>query len=400
MSLKYIVNILFAPILIPIYYLRKNIKRKSNIWIFGAWFGERYSDNSKYLFLYIKSNVPSVRPIWITRNNGVLKILRESGYEAYKTCSFRGIWFSLCCGCVILSCDLTDVNYYATTGALEIQLFHGIPLKKIGYDTNTKYRILNKIRNLFLPYINHQADFYIATSPEVQKNIITAFDIKDKKVVITGLPRNDALFDSVWLKKDSEIICRGLQEFINGKKVITYLPTHRSNKNNQIDLLTDYLFDPHRISDELGKRECVLLIKSHFYNSKNSDCIKDSKNIKVLDNLVYSDIYPILYLTDILLTDYSSVFFDYLLLDRPIIFTPFDIDNYMKYDRQMYYSYDSVTPGPKAANWNEVIDIVDKILADDIWKEDRRRMIAQFHTYQDKCNSKRVADFILTELEK
>ena len=98
--------------------------------------------------------------------------------------------------------------------------------------------------------------------------------------------------------------------------------------------------------------------------------------------------------TDILITDYSSVYFDFLLLDRPVIFTPFDIKEYINKDRQLYYDYDKVTPGPRCNNWNEVLIELDKILrGEDGYKKERQQINDYFNKYKDANSSKRVYEF-------
>jgi len=96
------------------------------------------------------------------------------------------------------------------------------------------------------------------------------------------------------------------------------------------------------------------------------------------------DINNILKLTDILITDYSSIYFDYLLLDKPIIFAPFDFEDYLVKDRELYYNYDEVTPGPKARNWNEVlISLKEAIENPEKYKKEREKIKNIFHKYME-----------------
>jgi len=92
-----------------------------------------------------------------------------------------------------------------------------------------------------------------------------------------------------------------------------------------------------------------------------------------------------------LITDYSSVYFDFLLTDRPIIFAPFDYDSYIAKDRELYYDYDKVTPGPKCKDWDEVLDWIEKFKTNpSLYQKERAKAKDKFHKYKDNKNSRRV----------
>ena len=103
--------------------------------------------------------------------------------------------------------------------------------------------------------------------------------------------------------------------------------------------------------------------------------------------------------TDFLVTDYSSVFFDYLLLNKPIIFTPFDYQEYLQNDRELYYAYDSVTPGPKAYDWAETMNFIeDAVNSPETFEKEREKVSSIFCAYRDGQNSKRVYEAIMDRL--
>ena len=94
---------------------------------------------------------------------------------------------------------------------------------------------------------------------------------------------------------------------------------------------------------------------------------------------------------DLLITDLSSILFDYLLLDKPIVFSAFDMDTYIKRDRELYYRYEEITPGPKGENWTEVMQHVLELLNDpSIYEEERAQIKNRFNTYHDGSSSERV----------
>ena len=103
------------------------------------------------------------------------------------------------------------------------------------------------------------------------------------------------------------------------------------------------------------------------------------------------DINYLLPHTDLLITDYSSVYFDYLLLNRPIIFAPFDMESYQAIDREFYEDYHLATPGPKCRNWDEVIETIDNILrGNDPYAQSRIEKRHIYHSYFDTNNCQRI----------
>ena len=136
--LKYLSFVLFN----PIWYLQLLIPRNKKTWIFGAWFGEKYSDNARALFEYVLSHDNSINVIWLTRNNSVKNKLKSEGKKCYSINSFQGIKYSLLADKIIISSGKKDINQFFINGAKIIQLWHGAPMKKIGFDD--KYHI-NKL---------------------------------------------------------------------------------------------------------------------------------------------------------------------------------------------------------------------------------------------------------------
>jgi CDP-glycerol glycerophosphotransferase (TagB/SpsB family) len=111
------------------------------------------------------------------------------------------------------------------------------------------------------------------------------------------------------------------------------------------------------------------------------------------------DIYPLLKRVNILITDYSSVYFDFLLLDRPIIFAPFDLREFVSLDGQeLFYDYDEVTPGPKATDWKGVLEFVERNLQCDDYKTQRKEICLRFNEFRDCKNSERVYNIIKNSL--
>jgi len=363
---------------IPLLLLSKIVPKDPNIWIFGAWAGKKYADNSKILFEYIQKNHSEIRAIWLSKNKVVVEELRAKGYECYYTYSFTSIIIGLRAqySIFVQNNDLDSMLFLNNGSTKLVQLFHGIPLKKIGLD-HIDYSTLNYpiIRKFLLPHTIEKYDLIIACSKEDQKNFTTAFN--NKNVKITGYPRNDLFYNT--LNEESSIF------------KIVYLPTYRGRVGNTIDLFGDYRFDIEAWQDTLKKYNIHFYIKMHpasILSGEIIDKLSNSANIKFLDDIDLAEFLP---MTDLLITDYSSVYFDYLLANKPIIFAPFDYDQYLTQDRKLYYDYDKVTPGPQCNSWNKVLEwIVIFKKNPKLYEKDRLNMKHKFHKYQDGNSANRV----------
>jgi len=152
----------------------------------------------------------------------------------------------------------------------------------------------------------------------------------------------------------------------------------------------------------------ILIIKTHRYFTAHpfdGDADPDSdgarfERIVTLSDEDLPDIYPLLKETAVLITDYSSIFFDYLLLDRPIVFAPFDIQQYVTVERGLFYDYDQVTPGPKATDWPDVLRLLCEAVQNDTWSAKRREVCTLFNKFKDGNNSERVFQVVYHLLEQ
>lgn len=285
-------------------------------------------------------------------------------------------------------------------GTYIVQLWHGVAIKKIGYDDDYSNlrddgslmdRLTVVINNIVFPYLLWKNDMIIAGSPEIQRLFVSAFNMNLEQVKLTGYPRNDILFrdlSRVKVRKDDRPF-----------KCI-YLPTFRGQIGHEDDLFDRFGFDPKEIDAIFDVHQINLNIKIHPANKpakRLMHLIKESKHIQLLD---FDDIYERLASYALLITDLSSIYIDYLLLDRPIIFTEFDILGYMKKDRGFYYDYESLTPGPKAHTWQECVNlIVEAKTGTDNFAHGRHRLRQRFHTYLDGNSSQRMFSALTVELE-
>lgn len=391
-----IIKIITLPLFFLVSIISKIFPKDKNLWVFGAWDGQRYSDNSRYLFEFVCGNEPDIRAVWFTKNKRILQQINEEGQEVCPAYSLRGIWTALRAGMVFVSSGMPDVNPPGCYGALKIQLWHGIPLKKIGLDDkisvnpdlNSLYNILKFlwVKSEFFKFPRY--DMVISSSPEISERLSTAFGIKKEKVIVTGYPRNDIILSRNPLPVP---IIEDLKKKWDATRVILFAPTFRINGTG------DSLFgtmDLDRFNKMLVHNRAVFLIKMHYVQRLQkvlSDNVIKDHRIHLITEEEEPDINFLLPHIDVLVTDYSSVYFDFLLLDRPVIFTPFDIEQYNNIDREFYEDYNLATPGPKCRNWDEVIEILgDVFKGKDMCGQLRREKRSIYHTYVDSNSCERI----------
>jgi CDP-glycerol glycerophosphotransferase (TagB/SpsB family) len=332
-------------------------------------------------------------------------------FESYPIYSIQGFYYSLIAKYFIVSNSvLCDLNYIPSVGGIRINLWHGIPIKKIGEDadnmglsgsvntSNIMKRIYARIFQKSFHYVHKSTNYFIACSDEHQAKMCSAYSKTKNSVPITGYPRNDALFTSVSLWEKDNMFWNSLKSKINFKHLFFYLPTFRDSKKDGLDLFTQYGFNGEDVHKTLEKLDAVMIIKGHLVGELTGLNEHLSPRIIFVSNSQIPDVYPFLNKTDVLLTDLSSVYLDFLLLDKPVVFTPFDLDEYITHDRQLYYDYDEVTPGPKAKNWPEAFNLIEQVIKNDEWKSQRELVRNRFHQYQDGNSSERVYQMITSIL--
>lgn len=381
-----------------IYILSFFSKRDKKLWVFGAWLGEKYSDNAKYVFEFVNKNYKDIRCIWLTKNKKILRYLRAKGFESYLSYRPSGIYHLLKAKGVIVSTGIEDVNAYVNNKTIVFQLWHGTPLKKIKYDDEKELRrtgdfflLMDKV---FFPLKFRKYDYGFATSEEVKNKFASGLRIEKDRIFVTGYPRNDAMLQA---KPPDDEILRSIldkKKQLSANKIIFYLPTHRKEGSSDIPVLSYKQLK--KVDSFLEQNDSIMLIKlHHFYANKLAADGDFKRIINLKDEIGVLDIYPLLRVTDILITDYSSMFFDFLLLDRPIIFFPYDYNEYLRDERSFYYNYADVTPGPKAYSWNDVMKLISTVDRwDPEYKKFRARVSKIFNKYIDGYNTERVVNII------
>lgn len=383
-TIKYFLLIFF----LPIWYLQKLIIRNKKIWVFGAWNGKEFSDNPKVLFEYVLTNQKhNIIPVWITKNKKIYNKLSSEGVPCEYAYSFSGVITCLKSAFVIIGSGKKDVNEFAINGATIINTWHGAPMKKIGLDyiKNSKLKFF-LIKNLYPFFWDYDIDYLVSTHTVFNDKLSSAFQISSSKILTTGYPRNDLVDNN----KNKNIFLEKLKLKFDNPKMIFYLPTFRDSKIDK-NLFERYQFIMSDWDDYLINNNSILILKPHnianfsTYNFSSERVIVSSKN-------EINEINNIFNYIDILVTDYSGIYFDFLLTDKKIILAPFDFQEYIKHDRELYFDYEKDFSEAKCYTWAEVLKEINKSTDSKI---NRRQSRINFNRFTDNKNSERLFNKII-----
>lgn len=351
-----------------IMYMSMLMPRSRNICVFGAWLGERFSDNSKQLFLEVQKH-KNLRAVWITKSREAAAQIEKLGYEVYMWGTIKAVWVQLRAKYAIVSNGISDLEHTFLGRAVIINLWHGIPLKKVCYDNKYEKNWDSPVQKArdFIVNIPLGNMFYVATSKMFTEIYQSAFRVKREQVLCLGQPRSDIFFQ----KEKPE-------PYFPGKNIILYCPTHRKEGAQKIDIAK--LFDLGRLEIFLKENNYYFVIKKHFYHRNEKEELSMYPHIIDATGMEL-DIQQLIIETKAMVTDYSSIYIDYLLLGLPLLFYCYDYEEYLAKDREMYFSYEDVTPGFKAKNFDELLNELEIFASNGggYAKEDRERVKNLFY---------------------
>ena len=351
------------------------IRPDSHIWLFSSTDNSHYNYNSRYLFEYVKENLPEITPLFVINDPELRSSLSSKYGKQYfiETESIQGIRQALSAGVWFTSAGLPAYGTGLHKKRLIINLWHGVPLKKIALlDPNLK----KTARIYFKKIFSENYTCILTTSHELIPLMARSFAVSEDKIKVWGQPRNDGLFQ----KNDCrEILGQLFPDLPEYTKTVLYAPTFRDY--GQVQLFPFKDFDQKQLEAFLDEKNMLLFIRTHVAE-QGSAAPYLGKRIRFLGNEQAEDVTGILNIFDCLITDYSSIYIDYLLTDKPMIFLPYDRQQYLD-GRGMNFDYDDVTPGPKPETFNDFLDALSP--KEDFWKSERTRVNRLFNEIQHPC---------------
>lgn len=322
--------------------------------VFESFSGKQYSCNPRAIYEYMEQQA-GFHMVWSVNKNYTVQF-KEANIPYIKRFSLR--WFIL----------MARAQYWVTNSRMPlwlpkpkhttyVQTWHGTPLKKLAMDMNEVHMpgtTTEKYKGNFKREVQNW-DYLLSPNAYSTEIFQRAFQFK-KNIVEAGYPRNDFLYVDNNDKKIEEIKKK------NGlpvdKKVILYAPTWRDDQfyskgRYKLDLQLDLSLLQRNLSSEY-----IILLRMHYLVAEQFD-LAPYKGF-VYDFSQHVDINELYVLSDLLITDYSSVFFDYANLKRPMIFYTYDIDSYRDKLRGFYFDLEKEAPGPVVSTSEGVLEEIMK----------------------------------------
>lgn len=390
-SLRPLLGFAYA-LLRPLFYvLSLLVPRDPERWAFTAGPDGRFTDNAKYAFLYCEHQ-DDVRNVWITSDAETRDELVEHGYEAYAVWSLAGAYHYLRSGVIFRTHE--PVAPELTGRAPFVQLSHGNYMKLMGRD-NDDARYGSVVEAFAGEYLVNNRTVYTVSSLGPPADVMSsAFDVPEERLVSTGFPRNDVFFrdvpDAALGTNDAELVA--IADRGPDRPTVLYAPTWREafGQSDGVPLRRLDL-GLEALDDLLADYDATLLVTTHPA-STYEPTFDDADHVRVLDT--GGDITPFLKHVDVLVTDYSGVFYDFSLLDRPIAFYAPDLEEYTA-SRGFYVDYEEHVPGPVVRTPSELERTLRSFLeGDDEHAEQRAAIRDGYYEHQDGDAARRVYESV------
>lgn len=385
-------------------YIRYQIRNfgtkiDKNMIFFSSFNGKYYTDSPKAIYLYIKDNpeFKNYKFVWVFSKPENYEFLKENKntiiipryskeYEKYLGKS--KYW--------IINHRIAD-HILPNKKQVYVQCWHGTPLKRLGCDIEKTDNVLNTLKEVRKKYLLEakKLNYMISPSKFTTEKLTSAFVLKKVNkqncVIEEGYPRNDFLYN--YTNEDIQKIKEKLKINNINKKIILYAPTFRDNQHKSglgYTYKTEVDFD--KLQKEL-QDEYIILFRAHYFVSNSFDFEKYKGFIYNVSDL--DDINELYVVSDILITDYSSVFFDFANLKRPIIYYMYDFEKYKDEMRGFYIDINEL-PGEITKVEDELVKAIRKT-KNFIYDQKYKNFNDKFNYLDDGQATKRTVEKIFKQ---
>ena len=281
-----------------------------------------------------------------------------------------------------------------------LQCWHGTPLKRLGYDLVHFDNALNTVKGMKKRYKIESGKFsyFLSPSKTATEKFVSAWNLKEfgkEDIIIEeGYPRNDFLYN--FTEDDAKAVKEKLGIQNCNKKIILYAPTYRGNQHEAgVGYVYKEEVDFERLQRELQDK-FIILFRPHYFVANAFDFEKYKGfvyNVADVDDINYLYI-----ISDMLITDYSSVFFDYANLKRPIIFHMYDLEHYRDESNGFYFDVEKDLPGKITRNDDELIREIIRLDSGFVYDDRYRVFNKSFNYLDDGRASERVVEKVIRNL--
>ena len=375
------------------------VPRRRGAWVFGS--GPGIGEGALELFRYVSAEHPSIRAIWLAKDEADAAAATALGIRSVVKTSARGLLATLRAEVIVVTHGFGDANRYGTRGAFVVQLWHGIPLKLIQLDSPATLSLripgAGRLRGPLRRFYRRGfagISLMPAASELAAGRLRTAFGLPSGRVVVTGDPRDDVLARPSSARTD--LFSRlGLVD--EGQRTILFAPTWRDGEP-----------DPGAPSDAewaeiatyLRSSDSLLVVRPHHLGVGDYAAgLVASDRVRMLGADRQTDITPLLPAFDTLITDYSSIAFDYSLTGGAIFYLAPDEESYTG-SRGLYEPYREFSGGREVRSWGALLGQLERFATDSAWAGEvlaHSSDVATRHfAFRDGRNTARVYEAIRT----
>ncbi|CAM3954489.1 CDP-glycerol:poly(Glycerophosphate) glycerophosphotransferase [Mesobacillus thioparans] len=365
---------------------------KKGLIMFESYLGKQYSCNPRAIYEYLKETHPELELIWSVDPRYEREFI-EKNIPYSKRFSIKWLFF------------MARAQFWITNSRMPLwipkprktiylQTWHGTPLKKLAHDMGEVLMPGTTTEEYKEEFYQESRNWDYLISPNRYSTDIFKRAFKfDKRIIESGYPRNDIFYKKDL--KETVAIFKKQHQLPEDKKVILYAPTWRDNQYHQVG---KYKFDLHldlkKLRNEIGE-DYIIILRMHYLVAENFD-------LSAFEGFAYDfskheDIRELYLISDLLITDYSSVFFDYANLKRPIIFYAYDLEEYKDDIRGFYFNFEEKAPGPIVKTTEQVLEKIKEIESGNKLSENYEEFYKKFCYLEDGNATSRVVDVILND---
>lgn len=372
----------------------KLIKTDEKTILFISHLGRGYNCNTKYIFEYIRQDdrFKDFNLVWAlkdtSKNIEGAKVIKYRGLEYFYYLAKSKFW--------LVNCKLPEYCV-KKENQIYIQMWHGTPLKRLAHDINVKKgttffrtKLTKEEMTKVYDIDSKRYDYFISPNRYSTEKFISSFKVSKDIMKEYGYPRNDYLVN-ITQEKINEL--KNKMNIPKDKKVLLYCPTWRDNQYNEKGYTFELKVDFNKWKEQLSD-EWVVLFKPHYLiSTKFSNEGLEGFLYTFKENIDINELYVV---SDLMITDYSSTFFDYSILNRPIVFYMYDLNEYKEEIRGFYLDINKELPGPIIQKEDKLLGFIrnnefeNKQYADKV--SDFRKVYAEFENGQA---SKKIVDNLI-----
>ncbi|WP_031548119.1 bifunctional glycosyltransferase/CDP-glycerol:glycerophosphate glycerophosphotransferase [Salinicoccus luteus] len=369
-------------------YMKKALM--DDLVVFESFQGKSYSDSPKYIYQQMLKSRSGYNYVWVM--NKKQKI--PGNPMTVKRFSLKYYYYMARAKYIVSNVRMPN-SYIKREGQKYLQTWHGTPLKRLAGDMDDVHMPGTNAARYKKNFSKEtdKWDYLIAPNPYSSAIFKRAFWFNNT-MLETGYPRNDILTND-----NNPVIIQDIKEKLNlplDKKVILYAPTWRDDEYYKVGKYKFSLqLDLERLKERFGD-DYIILLRMHYV-------VASKMNLTGLEGFAYDvskydDVSELYLASDMLITDYSSVFFDYANLRRPILFFTYDIEKYREQLRGFYIDMETELPGPLLMTNDAVIDAIENIdQIEEKYRERYEEFYARFCSWDDGRASEKVVEAVFKE---